>query len=419
MPVYHRELLRSDNAHLSRRISWVPAVSMMLVSFISYVDRNTLAILAPTILKDTHLSAEQYGFIISCFSVTYMIGNPVWGILLDRLGVRRGMNIAVGVWSVAAVAHAWASGLLSFGLARGVLGAGEGATFPGGLRTVTQTLPVEKRGRGLALAYSGGSLGAIITPFIVTPIALTYGWHGAFFVTGCLGFLWLILWQFISRGVDHEAPAKKTSLASMPWKHPALAAYIAAYALGAMPLGLILYNSSLYLHAKFGWDQAMLGKVLWIPPLGWEISYFVWGTLLDRYGPRHKGLMLASLIITLPLAFTDSLPSGAWVLASFFVAMFAVAGFVVLSVNWATRVFPAEHIGLISGIGAGSWSAVVALSSPGIGRLFDHAEYQTAFRIAVGCSLAGYLLWRFLSSRGTPLTSAPDMRGNDNDLKPC
>lgn len=154
-------------------------------------------------------------------------------------------------------------------------------------------------------------------------------------------------------GVDHEAPAKKASLASMPWKHPALAAYVAAYALGAMPLGLILYNSSLYLHAKFGWDQAMLGKVLWIPPLGWEISYFVWGTLLDRYGPRHKGLMLASLIITLPLAFTDSLPSGAWVLASFFVAMFAVAGFVVLSVNWATRVFPAEHIGLISGVGPG------------------------------------------------------------------
>ena len=74
---------------------------MMLVSFISYVDRNTLAILAPTILHDTHLSAEQYGLIISCFSITYMIGNPLWGILLDRLGVRLGMNIAVGVWSLA------------------------------------------------------------------------------------------------------------------------------------------------------------------------------------------------------------------------------------------------------------------------------------------------------------------------------
>ena len=38
----------------------------------------------------------------------------------------------------------------------------------------------------------------------------------------------------------------------------------------------------------------------------------------------------------------------------------AVAGFVVLSVACVTRVFPTDHAGLLSGIGAGSWSAVVA-----------------------------------------------------------
>ena len=135
---------------------------MLLVSLVSYVDRSTLAILAPVILAETHLNAEQYGFIISCFSITYMIGNPVWGYILDRIGVRRGMTMAVSIWSVASMAHAWAGGFFSFGLARAVLGGAEGATFPGGLRTATQTLPPEKRGRGLAIAYSGGSLGAMI-----------------------------------------------------------------------------------------------------------------------------------------------------------------------------------------------------------------------------------------------------------------
>ena len=390
--MYHLYLLPSAAASRPgpEKYSWLPSLSMLLVSLISYVDRNTLAILAPVILRDTHLNAEQYGFIISCFSISYMFGNPLWGRALDRWGVRRGMSAAVGIWSVAAVAHTLANGFWSFGAARAVLGAGEGATFPGGLRTVTQTLPPSKRGRGLALAYSGGSLGAMITPFIVTPIALRFGWHGAFLVTGSFGFAWLVLWYFVGQGVDRRT---EYTTAKLPWRHPALWSYIAAYALGAMPLGMILYDASLYLHARFGWGQATLGKVLWIPPLGWEVGYFVWGSLVDRLGPRFRELMLACMILSLPLAFMHSLPSGALVLGEMFLAMFALAGFVVLAVAYVTRVFPSDHAGLLSGIGAGSWSAVVALISPWFGHLFDQKDYETAFRVATLFPVVGYALW--------------------------
>src|SRR5438309_3756269 len=122
---------------------WLPVISMMLVSVISYIDRNTLALLAPTILRDTGLNAEQYGFIISAFSIAYMIGNPAWGLILDRVGVRRGMTMAVAVWSFASMTHAFATGFRSFAGARAILGFGEGATFPGSMRTAMQTLPVE------------------------------------------------------------------------------------------------------------------------------------------------------------------------------------------------------------------------------------------------------------------------------------
>src|SRR5437016_398226 len=125
---------------------WLPVLSMMLVSMISYIDRNTLALLAPTILRDTHLSAEQYGFIISAFSVAYMLGNPIWGRILDRVGLRVGMTAAVSLWTLASVSHAFATGFQIFAAARGALGFGEGATFPGGLRTVMQTLPPVHRG---------------------------------------------------------------------------------------------------------------------------------------------------------------------------------------------------------------------------------------------------------------------------------
>jgi sugar phosphate permease len=50
---------------------WTPTLTMWLVSLVSYIDRNTLALLAPAILRETGLSGEQYGFIISGFHRLY------------------------------------------------------------------------------------------------------------------------------------------------------------------------------------------------------------------------------------------------------------------------------------------------------------------------------------------------------------
>src|SRR3954462_7894758 len=103
---------------------WIPAVTMLAEALVSYIDRNTLPILAPTILRETGLSAEQYGFIISAFSIAYMLANPIWGRILDRTGLRRGMMAAVSCWTVASVAHVFAGGLWGFAAARAALGFG-------------------------------------------------------------------------------------------------------------------------------------------------------------------------------------------------------------------------------------------------------------------------------------------------------
>src|ERR1700743_1616362 len=181
---------------------WTPALSMLLVSLISYVDRSTLSILAPTILRETHLNNEQYGYIVLAFSIAYMAANPIWGWILDRAGLGRGMAAAVACWTAASMAHVFASGFWSFGIARAALGFGEGATFPGGLRTVVQTLPAAQRSRGVAIAYSGGSLGALISPIVITPIAKRWGWHGAFWFTGAIGAAWILMWSLLSRRAE-------------------------------------------------------------------------------------------------------------------------------------------------------------------------------------------------------------------------
>ena len=225
---------------------WTPTVSMWLVSLISYIDRNTLALLAPTMLAELHLSAEQYGYAISAFSVAYMIGNPVWGWALDRYGLRRGMTVSVVSWTVASVAHVFTGGLASLATARAALGFGEGAAFPGGLRTVVQTLPAASRSRGIALSYSGGSLGAIVTPIIITPIAAMWGWRGAFWFTGVLGVSWLLLWSVISRRPDIRRTGAIAAVEiTRPRPKPGdrdVWAYMVLYALGALPLAFILYG---------------------------------------------------------------------------------------------------------------------------------------------------------------------------------
>jgi ACS family hexuronate transporter-like MFS transporter len=377
---------------------------MLLVSLISYIDRNTLALLAPTILRDNHLSAEQYGWIISAFSIAYMAGNPLWGRWLDRWGVRNGMLLAVAFWTLASTSHALVAGFLGFAAARAALGFGEGATFPGGLRTVVQTLPTRLRSRGVAIAYSGGSLGAVLTPLIVTPIFQAFGWRAAFLFTGLVGALWILWWLFISRRDDLRAipthPVSTGSAPSLRWTDSRLWSFMASYALGCLPLAFVLYQAPIYFTRALGKSQVEIGHVLWIPPLGWECGYFLWGWAIDRWRrgqadplPVYRRLTLAAALLTLPLAIGSHIESFPLMLLLLFWAMFVAGGNVIVSISYATHVFTTANAGLIAGLGAGSWSAFVAISMPWFGRLADLGAWDTAFLAATAIPWLGFGFW--------------------------
>ncbi len=376
---------------------------MMLVSLVSYIDRNTLALLAPTILKETGLNAEQYGFIISAFSIAYMIGNPVWGVLLDRFGLRRGMSVAVAFWTLASAAHAFATGMFAFAIARALLGFGEGATFPGGLRTAVQTVPLSSRSRAIAVAYSGGSLGAIVTPLLIMPVALYWGWRGAFLATGLVGALWLALWTVASRNLP-SPPKPSLTVSRISYRDRRLWAFMACYAFGALPLAFVIYSASLYLNQVHHLTQSQLGTILWIPPLGWEAGYFFWGWISDRYAAKRGAVLAVLALLSIPLAAAPAIHFLPVVMFGLFFAMFIAAGFIILSIAYATAVFTADQSGLIAGLGAGSWSALVAVAMPLFGKLFDAHRYDLAFAVAAAFPVGGYALWQWWSQPATSKT---------------
>ncbi|HUI77489.1 MAG TPA: MFS transporter [Bryobacteraceae bacterium] len=382
-------------------LAWTASVAMMLCSWLSYVDRQILAVLSPLILRDTGLNAQSYAEVVSAFSVAYMIANPLWGSILDFVGMRIGMLAAVTLWTIASASHAWMAGFLGFAVARALLGLGEGATFPGGLRASMDSLPPDRHSRGIAISYSGGSLGAIIAPLVVVPIALRFGWRSAFLFSGALGVVWLLLWTGVARPPFLPRPARKQR--KMGWPNPferRFWALVTSYALGAIAIGPILYLSPLYLNRVVGFTEAGLGKVLWIPPFGWELGYFFWGWAADRFAAdqeRPVKMFFVLAIAAIPVAAVPWSNSAAIVLLLFFWSMFITGGFQMLALRTGARAYPREQTALSGGTASGAWSAVAAMVLPLLGRWFDQQRYGAIFGLVAIMPLVGTTLWLWLS----------------------
>jgi ACS family hexuronate transporter-like MFS transporter len=413
----------------ARLALWTPCVAMLLLSFISLMDRSILGILSPVMLRALHLSASQYGAAILVFSICYMVANPVWGLLMDRVGLFVAIALAVALWSLASGAHALVGGFLGLCIARGVLGFGEGATFPAGLKTVTETLPPEQRSFGLGLAYSGGSLGALLTPIVIVPLAQHWGWRSTFVLSALVGFAWIGGWLLLyALGLYRMGPE---TIAVQPASAPAvragprskwnrdLFAMAAIYGLGAAPLAFGLYSAPLYLTRVLHLPQGVLGHWLWIPPAGWEVGYLFWGRVADHR--RRKALAAGRAPIS-PLGLFAGFAAGsaalcaipyvaglpyavAITMAIFFAVMFLSGGYVVIALAHGATTQPAENTGFLAGFSISGWSLATGVLMWVVGRMFDRAQYTQTFWLVAALPVAGVLLWRVLRERDGVLTS--------------
>ena len=376
---------------------WWPTTVMMLGTLLSYVDRGSLALLSPMFLSATHMSAQDYSWCISAFSFSYMIAAFVWGSVLDRIGLRLGMTISLAIWMISSASHAAVGSFLGFAVARAALGVGEGSIFPGGFRTAMDSLPPDKQARGIALAYSGSSLGSIVAPIILTPVAIAYGWRIAFLVTPALALLWLAAWV----GTVDPATFPNKSRTAQKLVFPNMGerrfwSLVASYALGALPVGAIIYLTPLYLARAFGLTPAQLGFVLWIPPAGLEAGYFFWGWVADRYhraNPRPVGLILLMAVLVLPVMAVHFFNSVYLALPLLTFGLFASGGLIVVTLRTGSLAYAQDQRSMAAGIASSSFSAAVALVLPICGNLFDKQMYTAAFSLVALLPITGALIW--------------------------
>jgi len=141
---------------------------------------------------------SDFALIIIAFRVAYTVGQAGAGRVLDRLGTRAGLSLAVAFYSVAAMLTSLASGLRSFCFFRFLLGAGEAGNWPGATKAVSEWFPRRESGWAVALFDSGSSIGAAAAPLLVLGLLHTFGsWRPVFLITGTLGFLWLIAFRWL------------------------------------------------------------------------------------------------------------------------------------------------------------------------------------------------------------------------------
>jgi MFS transporter, ACS family, hexuronate transporter len=184
------------NPPIARLRWWIGGI-LFASTVINYVDRQTLSLLAPYLKLEHHWTNTDYANIVVAFRIAYAIGQTVFGRLMDRIGTKRGLTIAVLWYSIVSILTPLARGFYSFTSFRFLLGVGESGNWPGAAKAVSEWFPRQERGLATALFDSGSSIGGAIAPFVVLSLYFRWGTRWAFIVPGLLGFLWLIAWRWI------------------------------------------------------------------------------------------------------------------------------------------------------------------------------------------------------------------------------
>jgi ACS family hexuronate transporter-like MFS transporter len=269
---------RVDAPTLGTRVGrwrWVICALLFFCTTINYIDRQVLGILAPDLQREIGWSELDYGRIVIAFQVSYAAMMLVWGGILDRIGTKLGLAIAVTWWSLAGMGTALANSAMGFGFARFLLGVGEAANFPASIKTVAEWFPKSERAFATGIFNSGTNIGAIVAPIAVPLLAATWGWRAAFVLTGAIGFVWLAAWLLYY----HSVPAH-------PKLTPAERAYIkdgAEEAVGAkVPLTEVLGYRQLWAFA--------LGKML-TDPVWWFYLFWLPKFLASEHGIRGTALI--------------------------------------------------------------------------------------------------------------------------------
>jgi predicted MFS family arabinose efflux permease len=395
---------------LDRATGWALTLATVLALAISYVDRQTLSVLAPTVTKALHIDDAAYGWLSAAFSIAYLASAPFAGALVDRLGARRSLAAAILLWSVVAALHAVSPG---FGVLLGLrlgLGVAESPSFPAGVQIVRRALPPEAQPRGTSMLFVGMSLGAMLAAPLAIALATRLSWRWAFVGTATLAAAWLPLWAVLTRrAVTREAldarPAARASATRLEAAlHPAmLRGLVGLMSVTPMSVFMLSWESKFYV-AQAGLTQADLAPYLMSSALLYDLGALLAGDLASRIsragGSRapYGSLFAVGLAIAVlgPLALSVARTSAAALLGMCLGAL-GRGAVLPLSVSDALGRMPARIAAAAGGVVAAVHSLAAIVVNPIVGAVVKKSGYvEVVLAIAAWTLPLGvaWLAWR-------------------------
>lgn len=384
---------------------WLMIGMIFMLTVVNYIDRMTLAVLAPTIMEEFQMTNVAYSRVVTMFLIAYTISQSLSGKILDRIGTRLGFMIFVGIWSLSSMAHAAARSVIHLGIFRFMLGIGEAGNWPGAAKAVAEWFPVRERAFAMAIFNSGASIGAVIAPPLIVWVALAFGWRYAFFIGASLSLfvmlLWFLFYQTPEKSprlsdkerahiLSDQAPAV---VAGRPWlslfRHRQVWALITARFLTDPIWWFLISWLPNYLKNERGFSMALIGLLAWIPFLWADIGNLSGGgisSLLIRRGwsvdrARRTVMLSSAFLVPVGVAAVVGTTSDAAALAGISLIAFCFQSWIVNVITIPSDCFPKQDVGSVAGIGGTAAGIASILFTLLVGWIVDNFSYTPVYLI--------------------------------------
>jgi MFS transporter, ACS family, hexuronate transporter len=407
---------------------WLIVALLFFVAMVNNLDRQTLSVLAPTLRKEMGFGPVEYSYVTSAFLAAYTLGYLFCGRVLDRVGVKIGLAIALAFWSLAGAGHAMAIGWVSLAVFRFLLGLGESFNSPAGVKAIAEWIPPRERGLCMAVFSNGNVVGAIIAPPLVSFLALHFGWEWAFIVTGAAGFGLLVIWwriydspethpRLTSKERDYIVAARTPAGLEPTPKIPMWQLLAKPVCLGFFVARLLTDSTSYFFsfwlpdyltHAR-GFTLAMIGLVGWLPFLASDIGGPGGGALSDwlvRRGwssQRARRTMMLIAACLMPLAAVAVRVEHAWLAIGLIAVLLAAQScWMANQLTLISESVSRENVATLLALSALGGSLGGIASNLLTGRAVAAYGYVPVFTLLGGLHLTAFaaLAWAFRVERG-------------------